>query len=264
MPDLFPFASYEDPPDHLAASHLKVKRAEQHIDAIDHTLTEFLNSDFYTVSVDKNPERGSNHLCIDIKPTPFPFHGAALVIGDALHNLRSALDILYYGFVSGPTDWTSFPIRDTREELVSRLESTLKKKQITSAVYDLILDNIKPYAAGNHALWGLHNLNVRDKHQLLIPLLKLFRFDGIRLEDDKHSPVNRSQQFYLMDESSRFRLPPDINIHVKDKGHASAAVLFDFGTVFQNEPVVPTLHGIADQVTRTIEAFALLDGEIVT
>jgi hypothetical protein len=262
MSELFPFASYEEPPDHFSASRLKVKRAKQHIDDINSALTEFLNSDFYTVSVDKDFEKGSNHLCIDIKPTPFPFHGAALVIGDALHNLRSALDILYYGFVSGPTDWTSFPIRDTRDELVIPLNSALEKKQITSVIYDLILDDVKPYAAGNHALWGLHNLNITDKHQLLIPLLKLFRFDGIRLEDDKHSPINERKP-YFMDESSRIRLPSDINIYVKDKGHVTAAVLFDFGTIFENKAVVPTLHSIAVEVTRTIEAFALLDGGIV-
>jgi hypothetical protein len=152
MSDLFPFASYEDPPDYISASRLKVKRAKQHIDDINSAITGFLNSDFYAVSVDKDNEKGSNFLCIDIKPTPFPFHGAALVIGDALHNLRSALDILYYGFVSGPTDWTTFPIRDTREELIVPLNSALEKKQITSAVYDLVLDGIKPYAIGNHTL----------------------------------------------------------------------------------------------------------------
>jgi len=257
MSDLFPFASYEDPPNHFSASRLKVKRAKQHIDDIDSAITGFLNSDFYTVSIDKDSKRGSNVLCIDIKPTPFPFHGAALVIGDALHNLRSALDILYYGFVSGPTDWTTFPIRNTREELIVPLDSALEKKQITSAVYDLILDCIKPYATGNHSLWGLHDMNIRDKHQLLVPLLKLFRFDGIRLEDDKHLSVNKRQS-YFMDDSSRIRLPPDINIHVQDKGHASAAVLFDFGTAFENEAVVPTLHSIAVEVDRTIEAFDAL------
>jgi hypothetical protein len=257
MSDLIPFASYEDPPDHLSSSRLKVKRAKQHIDDIDSAVTGFLNSDFYAISVDKNVETGSNHLCIDIKPTPFPFYGAALIIGDALHNLRSALDILYYGFVSGPTNWTRFPIFDTRETLVNAIDSALEKKQITSTVYDLILDGIKPYAAGNHSLWGLHDMNIRDKHQLLIPLLKLFRFDGIRLEDDKGYLIPQKRP-YIMDESSRIRLLPNRNFTVQDKGHASAAVLFDFGTAFENKAVVPTLEGIANEVERTIEAFDAL------
>jgi hypothetical protein len=197
MADLFLFASYEDVPDHISSSRLKVERAKQHIDDINNAITEFLASDFYTVSVDRHPKQLSNHLCIDIKPTPFPFRGATLVIGDALHNLRSALDILYDGFVNGPTDWTRFPILDTREKLVNAIDSALEKKQITSAVYDLILEGVKPYAAGNHSLWGLHDMNIRDKHQLLIPLLKLFRFDGIRLEDDKQRSVNERQSYFM-------------------------------------------------------------------
>lgn len=243
--------------DHFASSRLKVKRAKHHIENLNGAITAFLSSDFYTVSIEKELESGNNFLCIDIKPAPFPFRDAALVIGDTFHNLRSALDIVYHGFVTNPTAWTRFPVFDTREQLENTLGGALERKQISSEVHDLILDGIKPYAAGNHALWGLHDMNILDKHQLLIPLLKLFRFEGIRLEDDKGSLITQRHP-YIMDESQSYRIFSEGQITVEDKGHASAAVLFDFGTAFDGKAVVPTLLDIVEKVDSTIEAFAAI------
>lgn len=251
------FGPWESPAlDHFAASRLKTKRAEKHIADIEALLSNFIKSDFYTVSIEKDARQGTNKLRFDIVEA-FPFYDAALLVGDVLHNLRSALDVLYYGTVHGPSNWTRFPIRDTREELITALGAALKKQQIGNAVHDLILDTIKPYNTGNYTLWALDDLNIRDKHQLLIPVVKYLRFDGVRLEDDQQRPVNE-HIFYMMDASSRIRLPDDLNITLKDKGRASGAIIFDFGTAFQTEPVIPTLHGIAIEVSRTIEVFQML------
>jgi len=252
------FGPWEPPIlDHFSASRKKIERAKKHIEDLNSLLAAFVSSDFYTVSVEKNIQRRAHFLRFDIDKSPFPFHDAALVVGDALHNLRSALDLLYYGTVVNPSNWTRFPIFDTREILVDRIGGALKKKQITSSVHDLILDTVKPYHAGNYTLWALHDLNIRDKHQLLVPVVKLFKFYGVRLEDDKQAPVN-GRTFYLMDASSRIRLPDCTTVILKEKGHASGVILFDFGTAFQNESVIPALNGVAEEVTRTIEAFEAL------
>jgi hypothetical protein len=256
------FGPWEPPSlDHFAASRLKIQRAKKHIDDIKALLVAFTKSDFYTVSVEKNVERRTNYLRFDVEKLPFPFYDAALLVGDTLHNLRSALDLVYYGMVSNPTKWTRFPIFDTRETLVGALNTALKKKQISQDIYDLVLNTIQPYYAGNYSLWALHDLNIRDKHQLLVPVVKFLQFMGVCLEDDKHRPVNPGK-IYIMDASSRIRLPPNVNITLKEKGHATAVVLFDFGTPFDAQPVVPSLTGIAEEVTRTVKAFELLSGGI--
>jgi hypothetical protein len=130
------------------------------------------------------------------------------------------------------------------------------------------LDTIKPYKAGNMPLWALDDMNIRDKHQLLLPVLKLLKFDGIRLEDDNGVSIN--EKFYVGDKSMRIRLQepggdeysPDIdrNVTVKDKGYAAAAIFFDLGVPLQGEPVVPSLNKISEEVSRTMEAFKLLLG----
>jgi hypothetical protein len=63
-----------------------------------------------------------------------------------------------------------------------------------------------------------------------------------------------------MDDSSNLRLGEQGDITVQDKGQAAANIFFDVGTPFENEPVIPTLSRIAEEVTRTIEAFDILIG----
>src|SRR5271170_4894958 len=110
------FGPWEPPVlDHFSASRLKIERARKHIDDVDALVLTFVNSDFYAISVEDNVERQAQFLRFDINKSPFPFHKAALHVGDALHNLRSALDLMCYGIVRSPTKWTRFPIRDTRE-----------------------------------------------------------------------------------------------------------------------------------------------------
>ena len=240
----------------------KVKRAVKHINDLDAMLSDFSDSDFYSLHIDKDVNTGTNHLRLEIDKFPFPVNAAALIIGDALHNLRSSLDLLYYATVINcggtPSKWTRFPIRDTREELMGVLNSALKQKQITMDVHDFILDAIKPYEAGNYPLWAADDLNIRDKHQLLIPVLKAMWFNGIRLEDDKQNMIFIGP--YIMDEAGSLRLREliDKNITVQDKGQAVTNIFFDIGTPFDGQPVGKTLNNIAEVITCTIKEFEII------
>jgi hypothetical protein len=182
------------------------------------------------------------------------------VIGDALHNLRSALDLLYYATVlecgGVPTKWTRFPVRDTRDALIAPLTGALEKQQINAKVSEVILDVVKPYETGNYALWALDDLNIRDKHQLLVPVFQLMRFGGIRLEDDQHRPF-AWREWIVLGGPNRVRIQQSegINLTVKDKGHAAGTIAFEFGVPFEGKQVIPTLLRIAEDVTRTLEAF---------
>lgn len=248
------------PPPDFHASKLKIERAKKHILDLNALLTNFLASDFYSVTVEKESQYGLSLLKIDFDETQFPSDGAALIIGDALHNLKSALDLLYFQVVSHggvTTKYTMFPIRNTRQELIGPLKNALETHQISSAVHDFILDTVKPYKAGNYPLWAVHDLNVWDKHQLLIPVLKLMRFVGIRLETNEHTPVNEGSIYYL-DSPCYITLPDDRPITLKDKGHAAGNILFGLGLAYEGSPIIRSLNGIAEEITRTVEAFDIL------
>lgn len=82
---------------------------------------------------------------------------------------------------------------------------------------------------------------------------------GVRLVDDEGLPLYENQVWF-MDNSGRIRLRDADNMRVtlEDKGHFTAAIIFDIGVPFQGEAVIPALNGIAEEVTRTVEAFELL------
>ncbi len=252
--------------DPFAGSRLKIKRANQHISDIDSLLKSFIDSDFYNLSVEKDVNSGENFLRVTIK-IGLPADEYALIIGDALHNLRSALDFAYYESVllcgGTPTKWTRFPIADTREQLVSRLDSALKKKQISVLVRFLVLEVIKPYQTGNVTLWTLDDWNITDKHQLLIPVLKLVIVNQISFEDEQHRPLAdlRDQFFFSESGVAWLRGATGINVKVKNKGHASADILIARDILKKIQAVVPTLRGFAEEVTKTIELFESFFGD---
>jgi hypothetical protein len=253
-------------PDPFNSSRLKIERANKHISDIDSLLQSVINSDFYALSVEKDTDSGENLLHATINEG-LPAEEYALIIGDALHNLRSALDFAYYETVilcgGTATRWTRFPIRDTREQLVSRLDSALKKKQISLLVHFLILNSVKPYQTGNWALWTLDDWNITDKHQLLIPVLKLVIVNHVSFEDEQHRLLTNLENQFFFGESGVALLKGarGLNVKVKNKGHAAADILFAHDMLKKIQAVIPTLRGIAEEVTKTIELFAGFFGD---
>ena len=250
--------------DHFHGPRLKVERAMEHIRDLDQLLARFLASNFYSVSIQE--QKGGNAVAIGISKH-FPTTTAALIIGDALHNLRSSLDLLYYQIfneITGKADkFTRFPIRDERHELISSINGGLKEKMLFDykgaiALRDFIVDVIKPYAAGNGSLWTLHDMNITDKHQLLIPTFKIMRFTDIRLEDEDGNIFLADGLPYFTDDSYCFRVR-DGKLKVHEKGHAATAIFFGIGVPLQDKPVIPSLTSLADNVTGTINAFETIN-----
>lgn len=240
-------------------SRLKIERAQKHVRDLKAMLDDFVLSDFYSVSIEQYRNSAPNFLRFEMDKSGFQSNVAAVIIGDALHNLRSALDLLYYrAILDGgciATRWTGFPIFDTREQLINCLRERLKKQRITAAIHDFILETIEPYKAGNYALWALHDLNITDKHKLLIPTLQLMRFDGICLEDEKGEIVNESVAYFINSPGVVALGFDTQTLTVKNKGHVAAAILFQLDTPFQAQAVIPTIHQLAEITLGVVESF---------
>ena len=236
----------------------------KHIRELNQLLTDFSTSNFYSVAVQE--QKGRNTVCIAIF-RHFSTTTSALIIGDALHNMRSALDLLYFrifGEVTGKANkFTRFPIRDDRKELVSAINGGLKEKKLSNhrgalALRDFIVDDVQAYAAGNGPLWTLHEMNITDKHQLLLPVFKIMQFTGISLEDEDGNIFPADGQPYLTDDSYWFKVR-DGKLKVHEKGRAATAIVFGVGVPLQDQPVVPALTKLAENVMGTIDAFEALD-----
>lgn len=256
----------------FTASKLKAQRAEKHILELHSLMQSFASSpDVYSVSIETESQYRDPELAITVRKTNDELRSeAALIIGDVYHNLRSALDMLWFEIVSSTRRQnrrTAFPIAATREILAGRLAAALSNRQITTRLRDFVLDTIKPYKEGNFRIWAVHEMNIIDKHRLLIRNFPVIAVEGIRVQNDEGTVLEIP--ILLIDASSFRRSLSQIDRSVSfgrnpalaDKGHAALGFGFDLGNPHPGDPVVPTLNAAAKEVTGTIGAFeSLLDG----
>jgi hypothetical protein len=148
----------------------KLDRAVQLRDDFHTESARYFKSNPYGIQRRDNPKTGECTFYLTQVPD-IPLQLVA-IIGDALHNLRSALDHLAWQLVikagNIPTNVTAFPICDSAKH--HQHESRKRLKGMSQNAIDAI-DNLRPYKGGGdpeNLLWCLHRLNAIDKHRLLV------------------------------------------------------------------------------------------------
>jgi len=152
---------------------LKIERAKKHINDLQIEINAFLNTKPYVISTKQNPQtRQLIYYISSVKDVPSQ---VALIAGDCLQNIRSALDHLAWQLVESngqkPTTSTCFPIHDDAAKYKSRYMGQVRG--MSNAAINAI-NAIKPYKGGNDVLWKIHKLNNVDKHRLLITVGSAF------------------------------------------------------------------------------------------
>jgi hypothetical protein len=174
-----------------SSARLKHERAVKHIDELGSVLDHFKADKPYIVAPLFNPKTPEEiyYRLVDAKPVP---DEVAIISGDIIQNLRSALDHLagqlVYANGKTPDTNTAFPIYDTSKKYV--LESPRKVSLMSDAAIKAI-DRLEPYRGGlGHSLWVLHKLNNIDKHNLIITMLSSMGavFTGTSIREF-HRPV---------------------------------------------------------------------------
>jgi hypothetical protein len=145
----------------------KVERAKKHIEDLHASLEAFWKTNPNRIRFQDDVKAGErSYYLVTAKDIPLDILN---VIGDALHNLRSALDHTAYAFplaTGGKRGWNQFPIVDSAAKYMSadvRGKVQTFREDVVKA-----LDALKPYKGGNDTLWRLHELNKIDKHRLLL------------------------------------------------------------------------------------------------
>lgn len=243
---------------------LKVNRAKRHISEINSEIRGFLERD-PDVSVVESYRDAGQYTCT------YSFNDAVpdewtTIIGDAIHNLRSALDHLAVDLVrlnNKSTKRVYFPFCDGRDSL----ECMIKNRHINRAAPDVvdIIRSLKPYHGGDEALRALHDLDIADKHAPLIDIRR--RVHEIYVEIMERAVITGSCTNAMVQsvakrttgvESSSIALaaPVSKDGHIDKKFSISAEVVLNKGC-FIDKPLVPTLHQLAelvDGITQTFEA----------
>ncbi len=155
----------------------KVERAKKHITDVNAEILNFLKTNPYKVSTRRDPQtRKLIYYISSVEPVPAP---VALIAGDAIQNLMSALDHLAYQLVCAATNdnlpntnWIYFPIQDDATKYEAKKLGKIQGARQT-AIH--AIDAIKPYKGGNDLLWMLYRLNNVEKHRLLFIVGSMFQ-----------------------------------------------------------------------------------------
>jgi len=165
----------------LDGCRAKLDRAHAHLRTLDAQIPAFLDSKphVYRGEIDREASRYRVRVYIRRQP---PLRWSAIV-GDLVHNLRSALDHLVWQLVilngSTPGDNHQFPI----------LSSPQPKKfaRLTAEVSPLaaaVIERVQPYNGGDgvdaHTLTALRELSNEDKHRVILPTATAIPVDALK------------------------------------------------------------------------------------
>jgi len=147
---------------------VKIERANQHAADLFTRLSAFFDTNPYQVVIEDDPRTGDRVFRLH-KVADVPLEIAA-AIGDIVHNLRASLDHLACQLVLAngetPTRQTAYPVcKDAQEYTAKR---TAKKVKGMSCAAVQLIDATRPYKGGNDDLWRLNELDIIDKHRLLL------------------------------------------------------------------------------------------------
>lgn len=213
--------------------YAKTKRARKHIKDLLEEIKNYKSSDPIRFNCKiENLENGDVCWHVEFSQAPIP-HEVGAIIGDAIHNLRSALDLMSSDLAklnNQRSDNVYFPFGKDQEHF----ENTIKQKNFHKTGNDAVelLRSFSPYNGGNDALRALHDLDIQDKHTDLIPAISVFA-----------SPVIDVKRRCIVGDPTQ---PTELKFQLP--GALSST----------NNEVIPTLEILADLVDEIIGKFGNL------
>lgn len=236
------------------SAKLKIKRANQHITEVNALFGQFVNTMPYEVRSDFDEAVGLYGLRVQMIAAPPPV--IQVVIGDAVHNLRSALehvasDLIALALGEGERHRSKFPMHETRKNLVDMIDKGEIKPHFPK-VSEAILNVVKPYKGGNDLLWTLGKLWNIDKHRLPITTYGVTRVTGIDAVDRRGNRAVGVEA--VVEQGLRVgAVASDAPLTVTNYGHASFYIQFDEVGLLEGYPVVPTLHQMSQATSQAVE-----------
>ena len=238
----------------------KMIRAREHIEALNREVADYLSSISVRLHLKFDP---------DVQTPWIVFHGTdyiapmrlAAVVGDAVHNMRAALDNLVCGLAktmdrSCDCKKTAFPYRNEESGWDGIAKSDLDR--VPDAAKDII-KSLQPWLNPSSPLLQLNNLSNIDKHRHCHVALAYSRDtifwihcnDGTILEVSAQRPLflGQVQKFYLPIDSALIR--PNARIQT------SAALILTFqdkGLWPDDAPVTQVLQDCFDYIERMVIA----------
>jgi len=159
----------------------KVARAEEHLRRLQEQIDGWREQNGSRMTRDNNAERTEFRWYTqwDVAPDGVRW---ALLLGDGVHNLRSALDHVVYA-CSGPKPpiRCEFPIFLDQAKyfrpVTDESGGLYKIRGIQNLTVRALIEGAQPWRyperPKHHWLWIVHELDIQDKHRLITPVLMI-------------------------------------------------------------------------------------------
>jgi hypothetical protein len=142
----------------LRSPLLKLERANHHINDLNGKIQSFLSENPVELVVDPPDDTGRIPSPRFEKQKPIP-QEFSLIVGDAIHNIRTALDIALFPMAAPRTpkpERIQFPFAKDASDAASK--SACKEGQIKFAGTKVVkeISRLKPNPTRNRSLYGIH------------------------------------------------------------------------------------------------------------
>jgi hypothetical protein len=234
-------------------ARLKIERANKHIDELNAIVRSL--PDRYIATIERNEEARCQRIKHEFPDAEAIALNLSLIIGDAFHNLRTALDYAWLRTLerltpSVVTDRSKFPAYKTLQDLEGALKG-IKIDVASPALYKRTVSDIQPYEAGNYHIFCLHSLDISDKHQLLIPLVHVAAIVGIVIEEPDGQIS--SGQSMAVEGPGPYLLDFEWDVKIKNKGKLSLSIAFEEGAGFLGVEVSGALPNFSEAVLHVVQ-----------
>lgn len=240
----------------VSSAKAKLKWAKKHIQKLNALIESYRAAEPYTMVVHQKAEGIFGVIVVlNDPPEDIPF-----VIGDAVHNMWSALDHAICGIVrsvNGNAKGVQFPFAKNAE----CLERTVKERHIARAGEKVVaeIESLRPYRGGDPAIIGLHDLDVEDKHRRIITVSKYAGTPSQRVTDEAGNEVFSAPFNPLtgLENGKEVFLGPRLgNLKLGQNIKIAFEIMFGDGT-FEGRPVIGTLCDLVPIVDGMIDRLAL-------
>lgn len=255
----------------LRGPRLKVARARAHIDEFNAKTENFLARNPFRIVVQENTgkhrDKWPRALVFQVREEiPEEF---SAVIGDVVHNLRSALDLLVCALVRANNQddkHVYFPVAQSAETLDEAIKNGKVKRAGPSVVE--FVRNLNPYRGdgGDWVISALHDLDILDKHRLIIAIGCVGEFQrvvvGLRWESSIAVTLPGFQWAGLEDGAKMLDIRAEPDLELGTEFPAAFSIAFGFRQPVGGLPIIDNLGKMADHLEAIVNSFAVRDVEV--
>lgn len=238
---------------------LKHNRAERHIADVAEIFSDFASSNPHRLSVQADPKTGG--LAVRIKFGEAIPDAIALSMGDAIHNLRSALDHMTWALVGRDEGtqnrYLKLPTGDNRKNFEASCQGMVTPTQAVKNIFKSL--EVFPGGAGQE-LYNLHLLDNADKHTVLVPVIRATTLSKIVLLNANGKVAATLTNTTLIGGNTPYTnvasIAPGMSVEIDEGTKATPDIFFSKVEGAPAEPVVPSLQVFSrsvDAVLREVE-----------